>query len=211
MIESLKKHFNLISIVILGSLIIGMMTTCYVKQYTHGYNAYDETTLRCYDTPHGCCKVYDKCSRTNNETYEMDYTTYYIDMIQVEREGYNCLEMPDLVRFYNRNKDITSKNTGEGRCKINTRCDVTVRNFFDFHHYEQSEKHHFSEFYLKTYKNGYGCPRQLDIITFYNMYQFEESLMIYKIISGISVVLTLIFTCRMISTPKYQNVHSQLP
>ena len=211
MIESLKKHFNLISIVILCSLIIGMMTTCYVKQYTHGYNSNYETILRCHDTPRRCCKVYDNCLRMNNETYEMNYTTYYIEMPQVEREGYNCLTMSDLVHFYNQNKETTSKNTGEGRCKINTRCDVNVRKFFDFYHYEQSEKYHFSEFYLKEYKSGNGCPSLLDIITFYNIYQFEESLMIYKIISGISLVLILIFSCRMISTPKYQNVHSELP
>ena len=188
-----------------------MMTTCYVKQYTHEYNSNYETTLRCHDTPHGCCKVYDNCLRMNNETYEMDYTTYYIEMPQIEREGYNCLTMSDLVHFYNKNEDTASKITRRGRCKINTRCDVNVRKFFDFHHYEQSEKYHFSEFYLKEYKSENGCPKLLDIIASYNMYQFKESLMIYKIISVISVIFILIFICRMIYTPKYQNIHSQSP
>lgn len=210
MIELLKKHFKFISIAILSSLIIVMITIYHVKQYIHGYNAYDETTLKCHDTLYGCCKVYDNCLRMNNETYEMDYTTYYIEMPQVEREGYNCLTMSDLVRFYNQNKDTISKNTDEGRCKINTRCDVNVRNFFDFHHYEQSEKYDFNEFYLKEYKNDNKCPTRLDIITFYNIYQFKESLIIYKIISGISVILILIFSCRIISTPKYQNINVEL-
>ena len=165
---SLKKYFD-IPWIHLFYLTMTLSLYYVVKSTLECYN---ENVIPCRETKYGCCKIYDECKRPHNDTYLIDYTIYYIDMIQHSREGYNCLDMGDIIKFYNRNYDGKLYNTGNGKCKANNRCDTIVRNFFNYHYYEQFEKYHLSERSLRIYKNKAhtNCPSNTDMISFYNIH-----------------------------------------